>query len=365
MSTDDKCAACGREGDTLKACSACDLVKYCNRDCQIDSGEEITLDTKVNTSCEQNEVNNIAEGIDGLAILDDVSTCAACGKEGNSDDMNICNKCKVVKYCNAACKKKHRKKHKKACEKRVAELYDEKLFADPPPPDECPICMLPLPLAKEESKFKLCCGKVICNGCLYAMMMSEGGADLCPFCRDLVPITNQKVDELLKELMNKGNADGYHQYALSHEFGKHHPINIEKANEFYLKAGDLGCTSGYYNLGISYLDGNGVEVNNKKAKQYWELAAMGGDFSARFNVGVEEQDAGNWRLAFKHFMISAKAGYPVALEFVTDNCKTGVKRGFMTEEEYADTLRAYHESRKEVKSDDRDKARVAFGTRGL
>ena len=31
--------------------------------------------------------------------------------------MNTCNKCKSVKYCNAACKKKHRQKHKKQCER--------------------------------------------------------------------------------------------------------------------------------------------------------------------------------------------------------------------------------------------------------
>ena len=36
----------------------------------------------------------------------------------------------LVKYCNAACKKKHRKKHKKACERRVAEMHDEKLFKE-------------------------------------------------------------------------------------------------------------------------------------------------------------------------------------------------------------------------------------------
>jgi len=39
-----------------------------------------------------------------------IATCANCGKEGKNDDMNICNKCKKVKYCNATCKKKHRKK---------------------------------------------------------------------------------------------------------------------------------------------------------------------------------------------------------------------------------------------------------------
>ena len=34
--TIDKCAACGKEGgDSLKACTACHMVKYCNRDCQL------------------------------------------------------------------------------------------------------------------------------------------------------------------------------------------------------------------------------------------------------------------------------------------------------------------------------------------
>ena len=51
---------------------------------------------------------------------EEVDVCANCGKEGS--DLNICNKCQMVKYCNAACKKKHRSKHKKKCERRMAEL---------------------------------------------------------------------------------------------------------------------------------------------------------------------------------------------------------------------------------------------------
>lgn len=141
-----------------------------------------------------NDVDAVADGMNRVDISDsnnddstgisDVvpkETCAACGKEGNSDDMNICNKCKSVKYCNAACKKKHRSKHKKACERRVAELFDEKLFLEIDP-EECPLCFLPMPLETKTSCFKSCCGKRICVGCLYAMMESEG-KDLCAFCR--------------------------------------------------------------------------------------------------------------------------------------------------------------------------------------
>ena len=90
----------------------------------------VSMSKKECTSCDQNDIDTITEGITSVAILDDALTCANCGKEGSSDDMNICNKCKLVRYCNAACKKKHRSKHKKACERRVAELHEEQLFKD-------------------------------------------------------------------------------------------------------------------------------------------------------------------------------------------------------------------------------------------
>ena len=96
------------------------------------------------------------------------NTCANCGKEG-SDVTNTCNKCKTVMYCNAACKKKHRHKHKKECERRVAELHDEKLFKQPPQLEEdCPICMIRLPMIAKGRIYMNCCGKVICRGCIYA-----------------------------------------------------------------------------------------------------------------------------------------------------------------------------------------------------
>ena len=68
---------------------------------------------------------NIAASIDKLSLTSDVSTCANCGKDVSNP--NICNKCKAATYCNAVCKKKHRHKHKDACEKRVAELQGEEL----------------------------------------------------------------------------------------------------------------------------------------------------------------------------------------------------------------------------------------------
>ena len=52
---------------------------------------------------EENEVTD-NNNINTTTIL----LCAKCGKEGGEDSMNTCNKCDLVVYCNAACKKKHR-----------------------------------------------------------------------------------------------------------------------------------------------------------------------------------------------------------------------------------------------------------------
>ena len=74
------------------------------------------------------------------------SMCANCGKgEESSGDLKACTVCKMVKYCDRECQIAHRPQHKTACKKRAAELRDEKLFKEHAP-EECPICMLPLPL---------------------------------------------------------------------------------------------------------------------------------------------------------------------------------------------------------------------------
>ena len=165
--------------------------------------DDNTANAKECTSCEQSSnLDNITEGIDSAVLNNVMFACASCGKEGNSEDMNTCNKCKSVKYCNAACKKKHRTKHEKACERRVAELYDEALFKDPPPREECPICLLPMPIHADQSVFKSCCGKTICNGCICAMKMSEG-KDLCAFCRMPPPSSAEESIKRLKNLMEK------------------------------------------------------------------------------------------------------------------------------------------------------------------
>ena len=322
-----------------------------------DSGAMMSSEKEC-TSCEQNNIDDITEGINSVAILDNMSLCASCGKEGNSESMNTCNKCKMVKYCNAACKKKHRTKHKKACERRVAELYEEALFKEVEP-EECPICLLPMPINGEDTTASTCCGKRICDGCVYAMKMSEG-KDLGAFCRTPPASSDEKNVKRVKKLMDNDNPMGYNLLAGAYDAGERGlPRDERKANELWLKAGELGCASGYYNLAESYNRGSGVEIDKNKAKHYWELAAMNGSIRARIDLGYLEFEADNYDQALKHCIIAAKSGHEPSLDYVTKVFKGGL----IPKDEYANTLRAYQQRRNESASEQRDKAAIYYALR--
>ena len=111
------------------------------------------------------------------------------------------------------------------------------------------------------------------------------------------------------------------------------------------------------NMGGSYHNGRGVELDKMKAKHFYELAAMSGNVSARYNLGLIEGKAGNYQRAFNHFMLSARAGYSKGLEKVKQGFMTGL---VVTKNEYENTLRAYHESQMETKSEARDTAAVIY-----
>ena len=59
----------------------------------------------------------------------------------------------MVKYCSDDCQVAHHPEHEEPCKQRAAELFDKELFKDPPQGGECPICVLPLPLDENHTKF--------------------------------------------------------------------------------------------------------------------------------------------------------------------------------------------------------------------
>ena len=285
----------------------------------------------------------------------DVSVCANCGKEG-SGVTNTCHKCKSVMYCNAACKKKHRKKHKKECERRVAELHDEKLFKQPPPLDDCPICFIRLPNLGRGIMYMACCGKSICTGCTHAPVYDDKGNvvdDVCPFCRSSPFTSDEEAIERYENRMELNDANAIYSmgcYYSGGEFGL--PQNHTKALELWHRAGELGNAESHYILAGAYYTGNmGVERDEEKAKHYLELAAMGGSAKARHDLGAMEGQAGNVDRALKHLMIATKDGVSSLR-----NIKNMYKRGQATKDDYATALRSHQAYLDEIKSEQRDEA---------
>ena len=217
--------------------------------------------------------------------------------------------------------------------------------------DECPICNLLLPVDAGQSSFHPCCMKLVCDGCILAAR--KRGMDDCPFCRTPTPDDSQVLAMIQKRvnagdpvaICNLGNKYHYGQFGLKKD--------VAKAVELYERAAELGVKDAHYALGFLYDEGMDVEKDTVKATRHWEAAAMSGEVHARHNLGNEEGRAGNYDIAFQHWMIAGKLGHEKSLN--------KVKRMFMdrlaTKADYAGALRGHQSAVEEMRSPDRDEAK--------
>jgi len=337
------CAACGDSDDgcgSLKACTACNLVKYCNRSCQVAHWPAHKK------ACKKRLAKH--------------HCCAACG---NSDDgggsLKACTGCNLVEYCNRTCQAAHWPAHKKACKERAAELFDEKLFDEklfkqPPPNGDCPICYLRLPIDIRQGKYQSCCGKMLCCGCVHAhtVATSDTEKEKCVFCRNEAISSDEEDIERLKKRVEANDAlavvrlGSYYEYGMTGLQQDH-----AKALELYHKSAKLGNHLAHLSLRICYQTGGIGEKDTRKAIYHRQLGAMAGDVDARYDLGCDEGNAGNMDRACKHMMISANSGCDFSMKAVQE----GHKSGFVTKDDYAKTIRAHGNSIDKMKSDDRDR----------
>ena len=239
--------------------------------------------------------------------------------------------------------------------KRAAELHEEALFKEPPPPHgDCPICFLRLPTMNSGKSYMTCCGKMICSGCRHAPVYDNQGNIIvekkCPFCRTPETTSNKEIFERVKQRVEVGDAYAFYMMGDYFDRGKYGlPQDYSKAIEFWRKAGKYG----YNNIGIVYDHGEGVERDKKMAKHYYELAAMEGCVVARHNLGVvSEENAGNYDIASKHLMIAVRGGDTLSVKTI----QRMYKEGHATKDEYTNALRSHQAYLNEIKSDQRDKA---------
>ena len=235
------------------------------------------------------------------------------------------------------------------------DISDGELFKQPPPREDCPICLLRLPSLGSGSVYMACCGKIICCGCGLAPVYDNLGnkiiEKLCPFCRTPSHVSDEEYNERLQKRVEVGDAMAIFISGCKYCDGDDgFPQDYDKAFELFVRAGELGHAKAYCDVGCAYDSGEGVERDEKKANNYYKLAAIGGNEVARYNLGLNEEKAGNMNRALKHYMIAAEGGDDISLKRI----QKLYKNGHATKDDYATALRAYQAYLAEIKSTQRD-----------
>ena len=241
------------------------------------------------------------------------------------------------------------------------KISDKELFKHPPSLfGDCPICFLEMPTHRTGMKYKACCGKIICSGCIYAPVYDDQGNKVdkhkCPFCRIPTPTSDKEINDMLIKRVEAGDPIAIYNRGNYFRDGRNgFPQDCTKALELYHRAAQLGYAPAYLNIGYAYDVGEGVEVDKEKARHYYELAAIGGNEVARNNLGTWEKREGNIDRALKHYMIAVRSGHDDSLKRI----KHMYTDGQATKDEYTKALRSYQEYLDEIKSSQRDKAAAA------
>ena len=102
------------------------------------------------------------------------------------------------------------------------DISDDDLFKQPPPKDDCPICLIGLPTLGTGSTHYACCGKIICSGCdnspVYDNLGNKIIEEKCPFCRTPVPTSIERI-EMYKKRAEVGDSEAIFNLGCNYDDG--------------------------------------------------------------------------------------------------------------------------------------------------
>jgi len=155
-----------------------------------------------------------------------------------------------------------------------------------------------LPTLETGQRYKTCCGKTICSGCVYAPVYDDQGNEVdnekCAFCRVPTPYTDEEAIEREKKRLEADDPIAIQKQGYYYTEGI---LGLSrdrvKALELWHRSAELGYAKAYCDIGTVHYNGEGVVVDKKKGQHYYEQAAMMGDVQARYNLGCMEGMAGN------------------------------------------------------------------------
>ena len=214
---------------------------------------------------------------------------------------------------------------------------------------DCPVCFLPL--NRRNLVMHTCCCKTICNGCAYSYYKSNSNTAQpisCLFCR----IPPCKSEEEAKQQL-KMRANSKDPVAMN-TLGALHFLKNEYDDAFrYWKQGaEVGDAESHFNMGVRYRSGDGIEKDEEMGLRHLEKAAIAGHPLARSLLGCYEDDNHRYERASKHFFIAASFGCCQSVLMLTYYYQDG----YISEDEYAGSLRAYQAFEDASTSKDRKEA---------
>lgn len=247
-----------------------------------------------------------------------------------------------------------------------ATCSDPDLWKPHPPTEDCPVCFVPLPLAKLGQTYWYCCGKNICSACskehiraMHIPNIMRAESELpeiqktCPFCRLPMKRRNDpKIVGQLEERVLKGDAVAAFELAEQHLHGNLGLNKDEnKALELYHCAADMGSAPANFWLGIAYAYGkHGVTLDLKEAQMHAERAVKLNYPQARALLGYFEAGVNDGHVV-QHFVLGAAAG----CKEMMDHLWTIFYEGDISKKDLEDTLRKYHRSCDNMNSEERER----------
>jgi len=191
---------------------------------------------------------------------------------------------------------------------KPSNLSEDELFKRPER-EECPICFMPLSFELDKNSFRVCCGKLLCQGCVYAIIQNEHSCP-CPFCRKSPYKSNEEYIQWLQKLVANKHPLALLQMGLHYNAGDFVSArNVTKAVELWEESGHHHA---YLNLAYHFRRIG----RSDKFRPYLEKAATLGNIQARTLLGILDQKEDRCSLSIKHLTISAEYGDETAMKLM-------------------------------------------------
>ena len=122
--------------------------------------------------------------------------------------------------------------------------------------EDCPVCLVPLPLDGYDTVYWPCCGKRLCCACVNETRRATRitnrkrvnndlppfTIDTCAFCRTMSYKDNAELIQRFEKRIEKGDGRAAYNLAGRYRHGMNNcPRDEAKALQLYNRAADLGC----------------------------------------------------------------------------------------------------------------------------